>query len=113
MYFKDKISILTDLNEISSTSHQQQTQITSLSDPEFQRLIKEVREFLIVSQQIERKIRDHDDRQQHMMQQFSQKQWTLMSQEFDNKMTSLMADNERRLKDILRLQEDRYSHILA
>lgn len=36
-----------------------------------------------------------------------------MSQEFDNKMTSLMADNERRLKDILRLQEDRYSHILS
>jgi hypothetical protein len=50
MYFKDKISILTDLNEISSTSYEQQTQITSLSDPEFQRLIKEVREFLIVSQ---------------------------------------------------------------
>ena len=36
-----------------------------------------------------------------------------MSQEFDNKMTGLMAENERRLKDILKLQEDRYHNILA
>lgn len=36
-----------------------------------------------------------------------------MSQEFDNKMTQLMAENERRLREILRLQEDRYAGILA
>ena len=76
-------------------------------------MIKEIREFLLVSQHIERKIRDHDDRQQQIMNWFAQKQWMNMSQEFDNKMTQLMAENERRLREILRLQEDRYAGILA
>ena len=57
---------------------------------------------------LERKVREHDERQQAVLQQYTQRQWLVISQEFDNKMQQLMSDNERRLKDILKIQDERF-----
>jgi hypothetical protein len=41
------------------------------------------------------------------MERYQARQWQTLKQEFDVKMSALMMENERRLKDILNLQEDR------
>lgn len=41
------------------------------------------------------------------MQSYWNRQMLVIKEDFDHKMSQLMAENERRLKEILRLQEDR------
>lgn len=77
------------------------------SEGELGRFIREARDFLFVAKHLEKKVNEHDERMKQNLATHSIRQWQQLSQEFDIKMGALMQENERRLKEVLNLQEER------